>query len=295
APAAAATAYEVVPGVSFTALASEAAPPLSGPLPVVVFSHCRTGTRTSYVLLCEGLAAEGYVVVAGDHPGDTLTDWLSGSAVDDPTNEAQRLGDVDLLLDRIADRTFDRLVDGLRADPQRVVVAGHSDGGWTAIAAGASAASDRVRGVVGLQPFSRTLSRDQLAGLTVPLLLVGGAADTTTPVGADLHRAFDASGSAHAHVVEIARAGHQACSDVGLYLELLPQVDGLPEFVHQTVSSMAADVTGVPGDPWRPTVALHLALVAVWLRGTFVGAAPSDVISTTLHGHQAEHRYRLGT
>lgn len=286
------TSYEVVPGVAFTAHATDGAAPLAGPLPVVLFSHGRTGTRTSYVLLCEGLAAQGYLVVAGDHPGDTLGDWLTGAQADDPTNETLRLGDVGLLLDRVADGTFDQLVDGLRADPAQVVVAGHSYGGWTAIASGASEHGARVRGVVGLQPFSRNLSRDRLAALTVPLLLVGGSADATTPVDADTHRAFDAAGSADAHVVEVVAAGHQACSDVGLYLELLPQVDGLPEFVHETVSSMAADVTGTPGDPWRPTVALHLELMTVWLGGTRAGEDVTGRMAATLDGHRAKHRSR---
>jgi len=278
--------------VAFSAHATELAAPLDVPLPVVVFSHGRTGTRTSYVLLCEGLAAQGYLVVAADHPGDTLGDWLTGAQADDPTNEAQRLGDIAVLLDRLANGTMDRLVDGLVADPERVVVAGHSYGGWTAIAAGASEHGARLRGVVGLQPFSRNLSRDRLAGLTVPLLLVGGSADTTTPVDADMHRAYDAAGSTNAHVVEVTAAGHQACSDVGLYLELLPQVEGLPDFVHETVTAMAADVTGTPGDPWRPTVALHLELVVLWLQGTLGEADTAGAMSAAVDGQQAAHRYR---
>ena len=28
---------------------------------------------------------------------------------------------------------------------------------------------------------------------------------------------------------------------------------------------MAADVTGTPGDPWRPTVGLHLRTLGDWL------------------------------
>ena len=63
------------------------APVLAGPRPLVVFSHGRSGLRTSYVMLCEGLAARGFVVVALDHPGDTLLDWMTGTAVDDATNE----------------------------------------------------------------------------------------------------------------------------------------------------------------------------------------------------------------
>ena len=63
------------------------APVVAGPRPLVVFSHGRSGLRTSYVMLCEGLAARGFVVVALDHPGDTLLDWMTGTAVDDATNE----------------------------------------------------------------------------------------------------------------------------------------------------------------------------------------------------------------
>ena len=93
-------------------------------------------------------------------------------------------------------------------------------------------------------------------------------------------------------MVEVAAAGHQACSDVGLYLELLPQVEGLPELVHGTVAAMAADVTGTPGDPWRPTVALHLELLTVWLRGTLGGGDVPGDLAAVLDGHRAEHRYR---
>ena len=72
-------------------------------------------------------------------------------------------------------------------------------------------------------------------------------------------------GSSAARRVDIARAGHQACSDVGLYLELEPQVDGIPEIISAFLQSMAHQVTGTAGDPWRPTVALHLRILGAFL------------------------------
>ena len=65
--------------------------------------------------------------------------------------------------------------------------------------------------------------------------------------------------------VDIEAAGHQGCSDVGLYLELAPQVEGLPDIVGDYLLTLADQVTGTAGDPWRPTVALHLEILADWL------------------------------
>ena len=52
---------------------------------------------------------------------------------------------------------------------------------------------------------------------------------------------------------------------MGLYIDLAPQVEGLPDLVVDFVNSMAADITGRAGDPWRPTVGLHLRILGAWL------------------------------
>jgi dienelactone hydrolase len=254
--------YELFPGIGFTAAASIEGTPLPQELPVVVWSHGRTGTRTSYVMLCEALAARGYAVIAPDHPGDTLADWLSGTAADDATNETQRLGDVSCILKSLRS---EQLVQGLTIDINKVVVVGHSYGGWTAIAAAASADSVHLRGAAALQPFSRTIPRDALRSIDLPVLLVAGTADPTTPPIHDAHRAIEEMGGDSVHLIEIAAAGHQACSDVGLYIELAEQIDTLPQVVRDLVGSMAGDVTGTAGDPWRPTVSLHARIVGSWL------------------------------
>ena len=265
------TVYDLLAGVSFTASATEAATAVAGPRPVVVFSHGRTGTRTSYVMLCEGLAAHGYVVVAADHPGDRLEDWLTGEAVDDATNEAQRVDDVSHVLDAVASGRLDGLAPSLELDHERIIVVGHSYGGWTAVVAAIEHAPS-IRGAVGLQPFTRSVSHADLGRAAVPVLLVAGGADATTPAALDSHPAFEVLGAPVVDLVEIAEAGHQACSDVGLYVELLPEVDGLPELVSDLVGGMAADVTGRVGDPWRPVVALHLELVVAWADAVLGGA-----------------------
>jgi predicted dienelactone hydrolase len=257
--------YEVLPGIGFTASALADAPAAPGPHPLVVWSHGRTGTRSSYVMLCEGLAARGYVVVAPDHPGDTLADWLAGEAVDDATNESQRVDDVRCVLDAaLGDRAW--LVPMPEIDAGRVAVAGHSYGAYTALAlAGADRTDPRVCAVAGLQSFTRTLPRIVLARVEVPSLLVAGARDTITPPDTDADRAFAALASQDARRVDVEHAGHQACSDVGLYLEFAPQIEGLPELIGDFLHDLADQVTGRAGDPWRPTVRLHLRVLGAWL------------------------------
>lgn len=265
----ASSVYELLPGVGFTATALADAQPLAQPRPLIVWSHGRTGTRAAYVMLCEGLAARGYVVIASDHPGDTLMDWMLGAAVDDATNERQRVGDVAFLLDCVSGTRSecDRLLAEIVVDADRIAVAGHSYGGNTALRYAAREQRDeRVRAIAGLQSFTRTISRADLGSVSIPTLLIAGANDTTCPVDSDAHRAYEALvGAPNVACAVIAAAGHQACSDVGLYRELAPQVPNLPDAVVQYLSGLGNDVTGDAADAWRPSVALHLELLGTWM------------------------------
>jgi hypothetical protein len=117
-----------------------------------------------------------------------------------------------------------------------------------------------------LQSFTRTLTKAQLGRVTVPALLVVGALDATTPPSSDADRAFALLRACpDSRRIDVAAAGHQACSDVGLYLELAPQVPGLPDLVTEYLTGLADQVTGRAGDPWRPTVAQHLDLLGSFL------------------------------
>jgi predicted dienelactone hydrolase len=264
-----ASVYELLPGIAFTSSALADTPAAPGLHPLVIWSHGRSGTRSSYSMLCEGLAARGYVVIAPDHPGDTLADWLLGAAVDDATNEVQRVDDVRFVLDAaLGARPGLTLIPAI--DPGRIAVAGHSYGAFTAFAlAGAEQPEPRVRGVAGLESFTRNLSRRVLARINVPALMIVGARDLTTPPDTDADRAFGVLDVKRARSVDVEDAGHQACSDVGLYLELAPQVEGLPDLVGDFLASLADQVTGRAGDPWRPTVGLHLRALGEWLDELF--------------------------
>jgi predicted dienelactone hydrolase len=217
-----------------------------------------------YGMVCEGLAARGYVVISPDHPGDTLADWLLGTAVDDATNETQRVADIRFVLDA-ALGVREGLALAAEIDTSRIAVGGHSYGAFTALAlAGSDVPDPRVRAIAGLESLTRTLSEKTLSRVTVPVLLIVGMQDKTTPPETDADRAFEALGE-NARRVDIEHAGHQGSSDVGLYFELAPQVDGLPEIVFEYLQSMAADVTGTAGDPWRPTLEAHLQTLGDWL------------------------------
>ena len=153
-------------------------------------------------------------------------------------------------------------------DAGRVAAAGHSYGGFTALSVGSgSTRHPAVRAVAGMQSFTRSMPKQVFTDLTVPTLLAVGARDATTPPGTDADRAWAKLGAQPAWRVDVDRAGHQACSDVGLYVELAPHVEGVPDLVRAFVESMAADITGTAGDPWRPTVALHAQLLGAFLDG----------------------------
>jgi predicted dienelactone hydrolase len=139
-----------------------------GPYPLVVFSHGAGGFRQQSVFFTEHLASYGFVVIAADHPGSTLEDFLGDnldfdsalSALFDENADLGALielaanagGEVNLmaaLATSYALRPFDVVreidfaatlaADGPFAgviDTDRVAVTGHSFGGYTTIAAG---------------------------------------------------------------------------------------------------------------------------------------------------------------
>ncbi|MEY3361932.1 MAG: hypothetical protein RL531_1651 [Actinomycetota bacterium] len=266
---AAPTVYELLPGTGFVSAGAFDAPPAPGRSPLVLFSHGRTGTRIAYTLLCEALAARGCVVISADHPGDTLIDFALELAVDDATNERQRVADARLLLDAALGGA-EGIPAEVRAaiDPDRVAVAGHSYGGYTALglAAGAFDEPDgRVRAVVGLQAYTRALSDEDLARVGVPTLLSVAARDTTTPPAVDADRPWSRLATPDTVRVDVADAAHQACSDVGLYAELAPRVPDLPQNLRDYLEGTAAD-TREPGmRSWREAVALQARIAAGFL------------------------------
>jgi predicted dienelactone hydrolase len=269
---AAASRYELMPGVSFLAAAARHEPPAAiGRFPLIVFSHGRTGMRFAYSLLCEALAARGSIVVSSDHPGDGLTDWLLGSHVDDRTNEINRVGDAHALLAALSPGGSMLPADVMAAiDHARVALAGHSYGAYTAFATAAGArgvpAHDRVRAVVGLQPYTRTMSDGALGRVTVPALLVVGERDTTTPAVTDGDRPWALLRGEPTWRADLAGVGHQAASDMGLYSELARRFPGLPALARQYLEATAAHAVGPGLRPWREVLVTQVALVWAFLQ-----------------------------
>jgi fermentation-respiration switch protein FrsA (DUF1100 family) len=106
------------------------APPARGPFPVIVFAHGFDGSPTTYAGLLRSWAAAGYVVAAPRFPL-TSTGAPGGPQEADVVNQP---GDVSFVISSLlAASSSPGPLAGL-VDPGEIAVAGHSDGGETALA-----------------------------------------------------------------------------------------------------------------------------------------------------------------
>ena len=264
---AAPSVYEVFPGVAFAAAAAQHhAPVLGGQFPLILLSHGRTGIRISYSLVCEALAARGAVVVSSEHPGDTLFDWLSGTQTDDKTNELNRVADANLVLDALLVGQSVIPADLAAAiDHDRVALAGHSYGAYTAFAVAAGsrgvAPHASVKAVVGFQAYTRSMSDALLSRIIVPTLLVVSELDQVTPAEVDTDRPWALLGGPTWRL-DLADAGHQAISDIALYAELSDHISDIPDFVREYLHFTAAGTEQAHGRGWRAVEQLQVA--AAW-------------------------------
>ena len=102
-----------------------------GPYPVVLFSHGSGGVRIQSTYFTVPLASHGYVVVAPDHHGNTLSDvLLAGDLETEDLLESipQRTTDLDFLVEWLATEPL-----GPGVNPARLGVAGHSLGALTSL------------------------------------------------------------------------------------------------------------------------------------------------------------------
>lgn len=273
------TRYEPIPSIVFQSAAAHESPRLlteaGRKFPLVILSHGRTGMRFAYSLLCESLAGRGFVVVAADHPGDALADWLGGTFVDDRTNETGRVGDSGFLLDQFVGRTAGAsgqadLADlAAVIDPTRVAALGHSYGAYTGLAASAGVRGiqpdERIKAVVGLQPYTRSMSDAALSRVNTPTLLVIAEFDQTTPAATDGDRPWQLLNGSPTWRLDLAGAAHHASSDMGLYLELARQLSDLPPMVMAYVAMMSGESTGPSFRPWRERLLVQIRAIAAFL------------------------------
>ena len=257
--------YELLPGIALPSTkALNAARPTSQRLPLIIWSHGRTGLRQNYSQLCEALAENGYIVAVPDHPGDTLTDWLTGKNVDDQTNEIQRLGDISFTIDQLIEAGGATLLPDFAIDTDRIYVAGHSYGGLTAIISATGMhglqPDQRVRAIAGAQAYTRTLPNDLVRRIQVPALLLVGSGDVTTPPSSDADPIWAVLSSLDPRHrrVDLPNGGHQACSDFSLYMEVVPTIPGIPQMVLDYLDSIAAESPAGFKDTWRDTMSVQV-------------------------------------
>lgn len=118
-----------------------ASAPPSG-FPMIAFSHGNAGIRFQSIFLTEALAQHGYVVVAPDHPNNTLLDFDEDQL---GTVAERRPGDITSAVDELIVLSTPPLsattmagtpFASLHVQSDRFGMSGHSFGGWTTLATG---------------------------------------------------------------------------------------------------------------------------------------------------------------
>jgi len=177
-----------------------------GPYPLIVFGHGFDVTPSLYARLLEAWTRAGYVVAAPVFPREN-PDAPGGPDEADLVNQPS---DMSLVITRMlaASRTATNPLHGM-VDPTRVVVAGQSDGGDTALAVAYDPRyrDPRVRAAMILSgaeiPFVTGFTLPQGAP---PLLATQGSADTINPPAATA--AFFESASSPKFLLTLIGAEH---------------------------------------------------------------------------------------
>lgn len=247
------TPYELIAGVGFDSELSsvDAMPSAEGPFPLVVFSHGSGGLRQQSTSIVETVASHGFVVVAPDHAGNTAIDQLLGTETDVEVTARNRVLDVEFLIDQAEGG---QLADGL-ADLDEVAVMGHSFGGFTALAVAGGfediPADPRVDAIVPMAPASSRLSDDELASIDIPMLIVTGTDDETTPIDDQSTRPLELVGGP-ATLVEIEGATHSGVTNICDIVDAVGSPDAkLPAGAVEAAQGQAGDMCD-PDAPVTP-------------------------------------------
>jgi predicted dienelactone hydrolase len=212
----------------------------------------------------EALASHGFIVVSPEHTGN------SQASMSDSFDEAasRRVPDISFVIDTMLNRSRDSediFYDCIHEE--RVGALGHSFGGMTAIgmAAGWAGAQADSR-VAAIAPISAVIDPDiqdtsrsgsnagftaeQLASITVPVMLIGGTKDTAVPiennavafkemVNAPSVYKVDISGATHTHFTNVCAIG-EFLMGIGFDKEDWPNI-GAEDLVHPYEQTCSED------------------------------------------------------
>jgi len=164
-----------------------------GRLPLVLFSPGAGGSHWQYVYLAAHLASHGFLVATIDHHGDHFLDTR------DPNSLVNRPLDMSAVLDQLLafDSTAGSFLEGA-IDADRIGAAGHSRGGYAALAMATCPisigdfADSRFRANLSLEAAVQSFGTDApglFSTIRIPTLLLTGATTELAPVN---QFAFDA-------------------------------------------------------------------------------------------------------
>lgn len=283
--------------------AARGAEAAEGPFPLVILSHGYPGNRFLLSHLGETLASRGHVVASADHALSTYDDKGAFGAT---------------LYHRPRDQAF--LIHALcrlerPAVAPAAVIVGYSMGAYGALVAAGAALSPvaldqvtdgwrdlvashaegslagpdpRLRGVVpiGLWGAQRELwSAAGLAGPRLPVLMIGGSADTVSGYGDGIRRAFLGLAGSPRRLVTFLGAGHNAAAPIPAPEESWT--------ASSTLDFLPAEHYADPAWDSRAMNALAQHLVAAFLAETLGESLPAPWLDPALPGVPPDLATRL--
>ena len=204
------------------------------PAPIVVFSHGLGGSRDTYSYLGRHWASHGYAALHLTHVGSD-TEALRGPGGLPPKSLAEFLDDIPQRKNRPRDISFvlDQLAHestlASRVDLNRIAVAGHSYGAYTAHALiglvvdlpdqkNVSFTDRRIKAAIVMSPQSKDkfgLREDSWNGIDVPVLSLTGSKDIEYGIGiaAPRRTSYDRTPGRDQYLLIIENATHATFND----------------------------------------------------------------------------------
>lgn len=157
---------------------------VSGPWPIVLFSHGLRGLNRQSEFLSDALADAGYIVVAPNH--DDALGSLRGFKPEEKLGRPDKWNESTY---KKRGEDIARLLSALKADPQwsskidwsKVVLMGHSLGGYTALAMAGAWQSWKLPdavAVVALSPYANPfVHKRTLQNINIPVMYQTGTTD----------------------------------------------------------------------------------------------------------------------